>query len=122
MEKGLPIDERKSADHALSCRSIPAKLIPAGNRDFGPSLFLKTEMGERSGSTEGPLLRRRSKWGGRRRRWTTLIFQTRTTPKHQEIKVPEELLSSRREVYWGNSLPKVRADLLRQGKWDPQRD
>jgi len=64
MEKGLPIDERKSADHALSCRSIPAKLIPAGNRDFGPSLFLKTEMGERSGSTEGPLLRRRSKWGG----------------------------------------------------------
>jgi hypothetical protein len=51
-----------------------------------------------------------------------LIFQTRKTPKHQEIKVPEELLSSRREVYWGNSLPKVRADLLRQGKWDPQRD
>jgi hypothetical protein len=120
METGLPIDEQKSADHALSCRSIPAKLIPAilARHCF----FMKTEMGERSGSTEGPLLRRRSKWGGRRRRWTTLIFQTRTTPKHQEIKVPEELLSSRREVYWGNSLPKVRADLLRQGKWDPQRD
>ena len=52
METGLPIDEQKSADHALSCRSIPAKLIPAilARHCF----FMKTEMGERSGSTEGP--------------------------------------------------------------------